>query len=96
MTDESPDDENLLVHHHEWRSTGTLGIFLAAIATCSYRYHFSTELNDLVRSLDDRYVRHSSTSQHHHPPLKPRQDSTPSQRPPPVGAPEWAVVCVSS
>ena len=45
--------------------------------------------NDLVQELDEQYEQHFPTQ--HHPLRKRRQQSTPSQRPPPANAPKWAI-----
>lgn len=50
---------------------------------------YLAELNDLAKTLDQHYLRNSTTSQHHHPPIKPRAESSPSSRLLPAGAPVW-------
>ena len=58
-------------------------------------YHYIpvclSELNDLVKALEERRKTSLHTSQHHRPPAKQRTESSPSRMLPPAGAPAWTL-----
>ena len=93
MTDESSDEETLLVHKITWRTRGMFqGYVKSILLSCVVLSFKLLELNELTEELDRRHVETSQHSRLHHPTPKRRILSTPSSRIPPPNSPSWAVV----